>query len=1476
MSAPPVVNRASRKLAAHRKKPGSKPKSVNSNLHPSSSEPAVAAAALLAAPLPAPLAAPHCQPAERTTSKPASKLVQQGFGGPNLTLSKKERDNKCEAQLEDEIEERAAQQLVLGRMEKLDKGISNDKNEFPRRLGCCRRKARKAGKPVLIPSVAPDFRTWFLPSANGLSPPTSSSCCKRFLQELDQPHEVGAIPAYNPAQTQDVACCRSWDFVVVYCCMYLCTCPWRTRKHGRDTLWPTICRDRVCCCDDQVEESPPKCCCTRCCKTVPCSQKIPTPPSPHLARDRCPTFTYVFLVWQIILIMLTFTWKQNPKNICESKFVVKPSYSLIAVMDDDAPFTQGLRLGGRYSYSTDYPEAFDTQPPCLGPGICDLPEGTNFSWVNRTTFVYADEVLPHLRERYDPWFKFQGINPRDFTYGPPSSLSFFSTIESLTFPALLLFAGMAANAYSNRWCGWGVVFWIISLFVSFGELGEHWRDLQFCKESCQNSRGEPFHANNVPEFTKVAVYQNGTCDNWYQKQHYESVLAAAGFQVSLAGQPYKGCFMWRQVLQVPTVDLKVIDYASIATGWWGSIESGTGALQHRIDDLSNVASCVNQTVVPQVSGVAAACALKSSGELTKDVQECVVREGGGEFEQAQLTVVNECMELVLVRGMLPLDVVNASATPSVIDSSEVTVNGVRQKLTPFAKENADACAQNLGMCLLQSSPEQCAAKCASDAVFREATDNFDQKALMACVVKRLSANVVDQAKNALLTCTDFNNGGSSEDRAKIQRMQKEATTCFLGTLMPLIQKCFHRDSALDTDSLDVELVSSGVKRLLHDFAQAVSESPGKKLHGIVQVAKKHESLEAKKIPFSEAVQNHQRRCEAMLAGNASSFAFDQSYAISQSITLCLLALAVCVMLIFIAVDGIYSAVTRSRGLRSRLCDYLSRHFEQRFGQCRWCAVCDGISSRCNRCLYFLRIRTIKPAAQPRSRPRAGTSMADLEREDEEENGSGNNDTASPKSGPAPQMRRRRAKRCCRAMPPLVVSSIILTSIVLFWWFIKMLSLSSTWSRWGMFIANTVVKIPSTVNLLEIQREAGNASTAADIFLLYDNPVPDDMPPICQTVVNSVVQWFLKSGSISSANDALNGDDPLWNIVFLIVYWIIVYTIVCTFVSTVASVIFFVFRTRHLWQRIAATSRAQKRLIRQYFDPVKGWDKFPPELEEVLSRAQAKAPIPSHHRYQSIHLAAPFPALFFWMNIGAVWAQYIALMFVLLMPVALLVGLTLYNIAVAVANDGKPLDGLRTTSTFFTTVALFKLINICLLIVVRYRWRSLLYDRYKGIVHPYFEASYTYYTLLMYVILGMYHVYVRLSYSIVSTAGRLGLFDVDLVGYGQDYSYNSYLGLLESVRLKNEYEAKCLHATKGTDLDPRRGNENETATFLDLKSSIGNLVLGAEEMANRVVEMRTNSSSSTTEEETKRPEWDVNPAHELPTQDAHLEDKVVPT
>ena len=64
---------------------------------------------------------------------------------------------------------------------------------------------------------------------------------------------------------------------------------------------------------------------------------------------------------------------------------------------------------------------------------------------------------------------------------------------------------------------------------------------------------------------------------------------------------------------------------------------------------------------------------------------------------------------------------------------------------------------------------------------------------------------------------------------------------------------------------------------------------------------------------------------------------------------------------------------------------------------------------------------------------------------------------------------------------------------------------------------------------------------------------------------------------------------------------------------------------------------------------------------------------------------------------------------------------------------------------------------------------------------------------------MYQLYLRFAYSLLSFAFRIGKMDVDVVGFGQDYSYNAYLGMLESVRLKNEFEKVCEHVAKSTPL-----------------------------------------------------------------------------
>ena len=88
--------------------------------------------------------------------------------------------------------------------------------------------------------------------------------CRKFLEEVDRPREIGSIPAFNPKRVQDNLCCR-------YCC-FCCT--------------------RLCCWNS-------RCPCAKCDKYVPCCQKFPSSNNSHLGRDRCPTLTYVVIAWYV-------------------------------------------------------------------------------------------------------------------------------------------------------------------------------------------------------------------------------------------------------------------------------------------------------------------------------------------------------------------------------------------------------------------------------------------------------------------------------------------------------------------------------------------------------------------------------------------------------------------------------------------------------------------------------------------------------------------------------------------------------------------------------------------------------------------------------------------------------------------------------------------------------------------------------------------------------------------------------------------------------------------------------------------------------------------------------------------------------------------------------------------------------------------------------------------------------------------------
>ena len=104
-------------------------------------------------------------------------------------------------------------------------------------------------------------------------------------------------------------------------------------------------------------------------------------------------------------------------------------------------------------------------------------------------------------------------------------------------------------------------------------------------------------------------------------------------------------------------------------------------------------------------------------------------------------------------------------------------------------------------------------------------------------------------------------------------------------------------------------------------------------------------------------------------------------------------------------------------------------------------------------------------------------------------------------------------------------------------------------------------------------------------------------------------------------------------------------------------------------------------------------------------------------------------------------------------------------------------------------------------------------------------------------------YLRFCYSLLASSWRIGQFDVDLIGHGQDYSYNSYLGLLESIRLKNEYEATVLDACVGMDLHPlgkeeslKRRREREVEEVEEdnnvVKGVVENFAFGVEEKVHR--------------------------------------------
>lgn len=1105
-----------------------------------------------------------------------------------------------------------------------------------------KKKKKKKHKKKLKPALAPDFRRWVsLPDKDEDEVEQSSSpsisltgriyytfaCCIKILKEVDQPREIGTIPTYNPNRAQDasgcvmccwVFCCPGFSFYRLFkCCAKCCaTCKKSNQFCDDDENCAKYCariKNQFCDDDENENETIPvtsssgcfdRCCCaTYCSKFIPCCQRYPSASNFHFGRDRCPTLTYVLLAWQFITLIVTYCWG-DVTHPCQSTFVVDPSKSVIAVMNQDAPLVRNFKITALGTMSESY------KP--LAPEALEHSTDGNTTWMNHSTLVYADEIMPAFRSdnTADLWFRSLPIPSYLFTYPEPNSLKSFSLAISVV---TIYWSISGANSFSNRWCGWGSICWIVSIYTVFGYLMEQGNDLKYCAQKCQNDIGEEFDVqNDLPTNISVAVYQNGTCNNWFQAKYnhesglsgfklFDDFLHAGNFLPDIGvNQPFKGCFTWRKTIQVPTStkNFKVLDYAKFT-----STKNTINTLEQTFEEIDTIATCINSTIAPLISDVAINCALKASAPLVQEFQKCMQESGSGggsgafALDQVQKELISDCLDVNMVNSLVPLNS---------IDSNSVTKD-LASKVQQDAKETAAKCVRDeMAPCLLLgTTPSQCAAKCAQDAIIKKVTTNggpTDQQALLDCASKKLTTTVFEQGKVQLSKCAQAQTSPSQtggDATKKLQQAQKETVYCLANRLSKLTQELCLSKFGDDDQGLENTISNSLVSFLKQTLSSSTSLSTASKdLQGIVSTVEMKNSFKINKnttklqqqqqensldqfypmIPLQDAVKNHKRRCEHYVAGNATTFAYSQANVVIRSITLFLFSLATFLLLIFIAIDGIYMTLTQSKGLRSRLCTTLS---QLKIYNINYFFVFDQSMKNCTRCLYFLRIRSIKPSNDDdeedengNKRERSDTIlMEDLERDDDEDGGTmKDNKNNNIKGG---------GKRCCRAMPPTFIATILATSVMVFWCFTKLLELSFAWQRYGMMFANAVLSIPTTVQVLEHRIEKGNITSSQDVYSYYGTPIEDSnqIPIQAKQILDQVVQWFIDSGISEQSNNAINGTDPIWIYVFEVTYWITVYTIVATFFASCIAFISFFFRTRNLWQRIAAVSRAQKRLIR---------------------------------------------------------------------------------------------------------------------------------------------------------------------------------------------------------------------------------------------------------------------------------------------------------
>lgn len=1254
------------------------------------------------------------------------------------------------------------------------------------------------------PCIAPDLRRWVsLPERDPPFPPDDAqlralpagqesgcrrctSCIKAALQEIDQPRNERQIPAFNPKYVQDVypSCPCAW--------------PWH--------VWLWMCKQ---------EQRPMRCTCARLAPCIPCCQKQPNAASPHFDTARCPALSYCAFIYMLMIIALLWNWglqenhsttQSNPLglnkmhwSLCKRQFSVVPENAVMAVLDENAPthafpaigaltfynashYPEALILGNVKTQIT-YPEHLRHAYPYRKPNV--LPPKN--SWMSHATFVYAETPLKYFWGRHQNWLQFEIINVDAWTYPFADS---FPEKYFVTYAMMIPLLVGGANSFSNRWIGWGGVLWCLAFYVLIRDIEAQVEEAAFCKLECMNANAAPFQLDvDTPSSIDVLVHQDGTCNDDFQSANSNvtllenrprGIMVSFGLDrtldalVSNPAQPFAGCMTWRQRLTVPTSNLSVRVFDSFDG-------SETADLKMSLSKFEQLTQCVNESVVPRIIPLSIDCATQSSGLLIKQFKTCMVEADGA----ADLLSPNQMGSLV--QGCLIPDVLVPSMLP--------------EKKRSDIKDLLDHCAQQLAYCLLVKSAQQCAQQCAIDTLVDQTTGGpipFDMADFMQCAQEQISGPLFADLKSRLRSCGEV----TGADHNAISAAAEATGRCAVVSMSDLAENQCAISShwgALKDDMLG----------LVAKFGSAImgSGSRDPSLNHIVELAKS--PLPVRTVPYAEAVKMNLERCQARLAGNGPEYRNDVLWPVITIYTVLFVSCSMMCMLTFVLADAVFTCMlpASKMSLRDRLCARTMRLL--RYITCNLPSVfyiLDACAYRLKMCLYFMCMCC--DAKQP-----LPDSERDDEERDDEEHDREERDDHSPK----------KEKRYCRAMPPLLVCATIFTTIVISWLTIKMLEFCTVWHRWAMVFAHALRDLPQNIHVLNVALKAdSNGTMVAENMQTWTGYVlPKNLPPpAARYVVETVISWFVRSEIVSNTDKITQGD-PVWGIIFEVVFWITVVTIIANYLATIVSFASYLFQTRHLWKTVGRVSKIQKGLMRKYFDPEHGWCADSKELREHfrLLSSDGRAALVIHPRlqYQYIKYAAPFTALHVWMSVFAFYAQYFVIMASILIPVFSLVAFTVYCVYNAVQNQRTPLEGLEDALEIVCAIVTTQGVALAFAQAQKYASRCCFYSKTGGIRHPNFESLYFYATTIPYMILGLYHAYMRGVYAMISFSFRIGAVDIDLVGFGLDSTHLAFRGLLESVRIKNEFEYMCDAAMKDGRGDvherehqhPQRGDDAST-------------------------------------------------------------------